>query len=364
MIVKKVRLRNFRNYSFCEFEFSDGINVITGKNAQGKTNLIESLIYLSLTRSHRILNDKQLIKDGYEFADIKCRFIDQGSSREIEAIIHQKGKTLMVQHQPVKKSSEFVGLLNVVLFSPDDLNIFTDAPKDRRKIMNQELSKTSSKYLNSLSRFNAILKERNLLLKRIHVDTNLLDTFDEQMSELECNIIQERKVFINTINQNICDIYKKLSDDTIRVQVKYNCCLENDVSIENILFEHKKHREKDIENHVTTFGIHREDFTFEMNDRNLVQFASQGQKRMTVLSFKMSLLKYITIRTHRQPILLLDDVLSELDLDRQNKLMDMVGGSFQCLITATEIPEFLKNKKMKIFQIDHGNIQSITGGEV
>ena len=364
MIVKKVRLRNFRNYSFCEFEFSDGINVITGKNAQGKTNLLESLIYLSLTRSHRISNDKQLIKDGCEFADIRCRFVDQNIYKEIEAVIHQKGKTLMVHHQPVKKSSEFVGLLNVVLFSPDDLNIFSDAPKDRRKILNQELSKTSSKYLNSLSRFNAVLKERNVLLKRNSVNTTLLDTLDEQISQYEWDIIQERKEFVDTINQYIGNIYKKLSDDTICVRVKYNCCLENEISLENILFEHKKHRQRDIENHVTTFGVHREDITFEMDGRNLIQFASQGQKRMTVLAFKMSLLKYITIKTHRQPVLLLDDVLSELDFDRQKRLMDMVGNSFQCLITATEIPPFLKTKKMKIFQINHGNIQEIIGGEV
>lgn len=364
MIVKKIRLRNFRNYSFCEIEFSEKTNVITGKNAQGKTNLLESLVYLSLTRSHRILNDRQLIKENCDFADIQCEFIDQSFHKEIEAVIHQKGKTLMVHHQPVKKSSEFVGLLNVVLFSPDDLSLFSEAPKERRKIINQEISKISSKYLIALSKYNAILKERNLLLKQYHVNLTLLDTMDEQLSKYEVLIIQERKKFISSIDHYINSLYKQLSENDIDIHVKYKCCIEEKETYENILLAHKKSRNKDIESHATTLGIHREDMIFEMNGRNLIQFASQGQKRMTVLAFKMALLRYISKETNRHPILLLDDVLSELDYDRQKKLMEMVGDTYQCIITATEIPSFLRNRKMKIFQIENGTITNITGGEV
>ncbi len=361
MIIKSVQLRNFRNYRNSLFEFSDGINFITGNNAQGKTNLLESLVYLSLTRSHRILDDKQLIKEDCLFSNIKCNFLDQDELKEIEAIIHRNGKTLMVHHQPIKKSSEFVGLLNVVLFSPDDLNIFSDPPKERRKLINQEISKISNKYLNALSNFQNLLKERNLLLKNQNINQILLDTLDEKISQYELIIIKYRKDFIETIDSYITNIYHQLSDDIINVHLKYKCCIDDEISYENILKNHKENRQRDIENHVTSFGVHREDILFEMNERPLIQFASQGQKRMTVLSFKIALLKYIQTKTNKLPVLLLDDVLSELDQNRQIKLIDMVGKEYQCLITATDIPPFLKNKNMKIFYIENGNLLNIGG---
>ncbi len=361
MIIKSVALRNFRNYKNTEFEFSNGLNFITGNNAQGKTNLLESLVYLSLTRSHRILDDKQLIKDNCLFSNIKCTFIDQEKIKEIEAIIHENGKTLMVHHQPVKKSSEFVGLLNVVLFSPDDLNIFSDPPKERRKLINQEISKISNQYLSALSNFQNLLKERNLLLKNQNINQILLDTLDEKISQFELIIIQYRKEFIEIIDSYITDIYHKLSDDSINVHLKYKCCMDDEISYENILKHHKEYRQRDIENHVTSFGIHREDILFEMNDRPLIQFASQGQKRMTILSFKIALLKYIQNKTNKLPVLLLDDVLSELDQNRQMKLIDMVGKEYQCLITSTDIPPFLKNKDMKIFYIENGSLVNLGG---
>jgi DNA replication and repair protein RecF len=363
MIIKTVKLRNFRNYKYSEFEFNKGLNFITGNNAQGKTNLLESLVYLSITRSHRILDDKKLIKDGEMFADIKCSFIDEDKMKDIETIIHPKGKTLMVHHQPVKKSSDFVGLLNVVLFSPDDLTIFSDAPKERRKIINQEISKISNKYLSALSNFQNLLKERNLLLKQYSVNQILLDTLDEKISEYELVIIQHRKIFIEMIDSYITAIYHKLSEDITDVHVKYKSCIENEISYESILKAHKENRQRDIENHVTSFGIHREDILFEMNGKPLIECSSQGQKRMTVLSFKISLLKYIQKETGKLPVLLLDDVLSELDHQRQIKLIEMVGNEYQCIITSTDIPSFLRNKEMKIFQIENGNLINTTGGK-
>ena len=270
----------------------------------------------------------------------------------------------MVRHQPVKKSSEFVGMLNVVLFSPDDLNIFSDFPKERRKVMDQEISKISNTYLLALSKFQTTLKQRNSLLKQQTVNQLLLDTLDENISKYEFMIIQERKNFIDSIDSYITNIYHRLSDDPVDVHLKYKCCLDSDISYENILLGHRNNRQKDIENHVTSFGIHREDMLFEMNHDPLIQISSQGQKRMTVLSFKMALLNFITKQTHKQPVLLLDDVLSELDYERQKKLIEMVSKSYQCIITTTEIPEFLRNENMKIFKVADGNIINTTGGNV
>jgi DNA replication and repair protein RecF len=363
MYIKSVRLRNFRNYEKAEVLLNPHMNLITGENAQGKTNFLESIVYLSLTRSHRIANDRRVIREGCEFADAQCVYED-GMEKEIEAVIYTKGKTLMVHHQPVKRSSEFVGQLNAVLFAPDDLRIFNDAPKDRRRVMNQEITKVSPKYLITLNHCQALLKERNLLLKSPHPDATLLDTLDEQMSNDEAVITEMRRQFIQSVDANVTALYRKLSlDQETRITVHYKCACEAEENLaEEILKQHREHREKDLENKVTTYGIHREDMIFEMNDRNLIQSASQGQKRMTMLAFKMSLLKYIEERTGKKPVLLLDDVLSELDETRQKNLLQMVTGPYQCILTATAVPVYLKNEHMAEFNVVNGTIQRIEGG--
>ena len=357
MIVQNLQLRNFRNYEKAEVVFDPKMNLITGENAQGKTNLLESLVYLSLTRSHRISNDKKLIKENAPFADIRCTCMDGDTERDLEAIIHPKGKTLMVHHQPVKRSSEFVGILNVVLFAPDDLRIFTDAPKDRRRIMNQEITKVSPKYLLSLNRYQSFLKERNVLLKSERVDPSLLDTLDEEMASEEVLILSERRKFVSVIDSYMPDLYRKLSDDTVDVHVKYRSCTEETENLKDVLLNmHRESREDDLERRVTTKGIHHDDLIFMMNDRNLITVASQGQKRMTMLAFKMALLRYIQKETGKAPVLLLDDVLSELDEKRQRRLLEMVSEPYQCVITATGIPDFLHQKNITEFHVEHGTI--------
>ena len=359
MIVKTLKVRNFRNYEKAEAEFSPGLNLITGKNAQGKTNLLESLVYLSMTRSHRVSNDRKLIRNDAPFADVSCVY-DDGMERTLEAVIHPKGKTLKVRNQPVKKSSEFVGLLNVVLFAPDDLKIFTDAPASRRRVMNQEITKISPKYLVALSRYQSLLKDRNILLKGDRIDANLLDTLDEQMAAAEAQVVFDRRRFAEYIDGKITDYYRELSNDTVIVRMRYKCCTDARESLrENLLKMHRDARQADLEKRVTTCGIHHEDLIFEMNGTGITSLASQGQKRMTMLSFKMALLDYIRLETNQSPVLLLDDVLSELDSERQRKLLEMVSEPYQCMITATEIPEFMRNKEMKQFMVDDGKIISL-----
>ncbi len=361
MIVKRLKIRNFRNYEKADITFNSGMNIISGKNAQGKTNFLEALVYLSLTRSHRIADDRKLIKEEQPFADIACT-VQNKSEIDLEAVIYSRGKTLMIHHNPVKKSSEFVGLLNVVLFAPDDLRIFTDAPRERRRIMNQEITKVSRSYLLSLNRYQSLLKDRNLLLKTFNPDCALLDTLDEQMSEEEVRILTERRKFVSKINETLSSLYKELSGEDTDVFLKYRQCIQAEENIEEALLSmHKESRSRDLENHVTSVGIHHDDLIFEMNGKNLIQIASQGQKRMTMLAFKMSLLGYIQSVTETEPVLLLDDVLSELDVDRQKKLMEMVSRSCQCIITATEVPAYIY-KRTKIFHVEHGMIQEVNGG--
>lgn len=357
MKIREVKLRSFRNYEKLSIRLADGMNIIAGNNAQGKTNLLESLIYISLTRSHRISNDRMMIRNGDPFALIACTVDDEGTLRNLRAVIHPQGKTLSVQGNPVKKSSDFIGILNVVLFAPDDLYVFNNLPRERRRIMNQEITKISQKYLFSLNRYQNLLKERNILLKNDSPDPRFLDTLTEQMASCEEYIIAKRREFTETISESMDGLYRQISGSDMCASLRYQCCIDDEeCSAGNILAMHQKSREKDIEHRMTSDGIHREDLIFELDGKNVINNASQGQKRMVMLAFKLSLLKYIEKITAKKPVLLLDDVLSELDLIRQKKLIDMIGNSYQCLITATEIPSFIRKEDVTVFMIENGTI--------
>ena len=364
MIIQNLKLRNYRNYENLSAEFSPGINVITGENAQGKTNLLESMIYLSLTRSHRIANEKKLIAENQPFAEISCSFSDEKEEKKLRAIIHPNGKSLFVNDYAVKKSSEFIGLLNVVLFAPDDLYLFNDQPRERRRLMNQEITKICPSYLISLNAYQNLLKERNIYLKRDRIDNMYLDTLDEKMAEEEEGILKQRQKFIDYINERITDLYQKLAMDDIKVHINYKTCLEGEINRDRIVEMHRKTRQKDTDYHMTTAGIHREDMVFEIEDRNLIQLASQGQKRMVMLAFKMALMEYIQSVTGKKPVFLLDDVLSELDEQRQKNLFEMIREPYQCFITSTEVPAFIRNRQFSEYQIHDGRITDIRGGRL
>lgn len=358
MIAKHLELIHFRNYEKINIDLSSCTNVLTGDNAQGKTNLLESLVYLSLTRSHRINDEKKLIKEKNDFASVSCIYEDEGIEHTLKAIIHLKGKTLMIDGHPALKSSEFIGLLNTVLFSPDDLRIFNDSPKERRKMVNQEITKVSNAYLSALNKYQSYLKQRNAILKNDKVNESLLDIIDEQMSFEESVILKERSEFVHCINQYISKIYQILAEEKSEIKIHYACTYANSDS-EYICQTRKKMRRRDCEMHVTTIGSHREDFVFLKDEKNVIESVSQGQKRMIILSFKMSLLIYIKNKIHKRPILLLDDVMSELDQKRQKRLLEILNDKYQCIITATEIPKYLENLNYREFHICNGNIVSI-----
>lgn len=364
MIIRSLRLRNFRNYESAWIELSDGMNIITGENAQGKTNLLESLVYLSLTRSHRISDEKKLIREDMPFADIACVLNDEGSEKEIEAIIHRQGKSLLINRSPVKKSSDFIGQLNVVLFAPDDLYLFNDQPRERRRIMNQEITKISPQYLLMLNQYQSLLRERNIILKQDKADERYLDILDEQMAEMEAFIVKMRRDFIDTVNESMASLYREISGDDVRASVRYRCCTGDTDDLRASLLEmHRDSRQHDIERRMTLNGIHREDLIFEKDGISLINTASQGQKRMTMLAFKMALLRYIQKKTGKKPVLLLDDVLSELDSVRRQKLLEMVKKPYQCLITATEIPEEIRKENFREFRIENGTVKYVSGGK-
>ena len=364
MIIKNLRLHNFRNYEKTEIVLDPGMNLITGDNAQGKTNLLESMVCLSLTRSHRLNSDQSLIRNGTDYAEIGCIFED-GTDKRIDILIHPEGKTLLVRKQPVKRNSEFIGLLNVILFSPDDMGIFSDAPKERRKILNQEITKVSPQYLTALSKYNALLKDRNILLKQEEPDVRYLDVLDEQMIEVSRIIIDERRKFVSEINKHMPDIFQRLSGTDLKGTIRYHSVIDDESNdIENDLrMLYMNLRLRDLEYHVTGNGIHREDIEFDLNDQNVIYTASQGQKRMILLAFKLSLMKFAEIKSGKIPVLLLDDVLSELDMTRQKRLIREIYGKCQSIITSTEYPEFLKDYQIREFRITNGTVTEYNGGK-
>lgn len=356
MIIKRLDLLHYRNYEHTSLVFYPGMNVITGKNAQGKTNLLESLVFLSLTRSYRIHEDAKLIQFEHEMGRVGCVFEEDGE-KQIEIVIYPHGKTLLVNHQPLKRSSDFIGLLNVVLFSPDDLHLFQDSPRERRKLINQEITKISPSYLHALSTYQNLLKDRNSLLKNKTIDEDYLDILTEQMIQETIVIVKERKVFIEHINKTIQSYYQALSNEQTHIEMQYDCCIDCETNIEeNLSNLFTNNIERDKETHITNGGIHREDIHFTMNGIDLLNVASQGQKRMIMLAFKLALRNTIQQTIHREPILLLDDVLSELDNEKQERLLKLIQESGQCLLTTTEIPHSLQKLRFTQYEIQKGQI--------
>ncbi len=360
MIVKELHLRNFRNYQDEHVVFDKDLNIFYGQNAEGKTNLLEALVYLSMTRSHRVSDEKKLIRNGAPFASITAIYEDEMGDHRIEAIIHNKGKTLLVNRNVIQKSSSFLGLLNVVVFSPDDLSIFLDAPKERRRLMDQEITKISKKYLHSLSQYQLLLKDRNALLKSNQVDIALLSILDERIIQEEVVIIECRRAFAARMNPYIQQYFHHLYGEDLHASVQYVCMSQskNEFLYQDLKRQYEECRKKDMENRFTSIGIHREDLIFQLNNENVIYSSSQGQKRMIMLAFKMALLHFIEDATKKKAVLLLDDVLSELDETRQKKLLNMCGNQYQCLITTTNIPHYIQHTKKQTYLVQRGTIQN------
>jgi DNA replication and repair protein RecF len=256
----------------------------------------------------------------------------------------------------VLKTSEFIGILNTVLFSPDDLGIFLDAPAARRKLLDQEITKVSSGYLFALRKYRSLLKDRNSLLKQQKPDTAYLSVLEERMREESALIIRERREFIASINSRIRDLYRNLSGEDSVLALQYQCCIRDMPEEEGLRTLYENTRAKDLELHMTTGGVHREDIVFTLNGENVIYTASQGQKRMIMLAMKLAFIPYIEEKRGSRAVLLLDDVLSELDEERQRRLIGLIRHTGQCVITGTEMPAFLRSENPKIFTVSRGHM--------
>ncbi|MDO4499927.1 MAG: DNA replication and repair protein RecF [Erysipelotrichaceae bacterium] len=346
MLVKSLKLNNYRNYTSRVVNFDSGLNLIIGKNGIGKTNILESLVVVSNTKSFRTLDDTNLIKIGEEYAGIEC----QSDTSKYKVVISKNGKRLYINDVPVKKTSEFIGSLNCVLFKPSDLDIFNHSPKERRRLLDVEIGKVSKKYLNSILEYNLLLKDKNRLLKEEKIDHTYLSLIEEKMIPDIKEIISQREEFLELINTYISDIYQNISNEKSKISIIYKKCSDKDKVKEMI----EKSHDKDLYYHYATYGPHHDDYEIMMNDHLLEEIASQGQTRMVLISFKLALIKYIESKTGNTPVLLLDDILSELDTANKERLLKLIPQSIQIIITGTDLNGMNLKTKYKLIELKEG----------
>ncbi len=343
MLIKELKLYNYRNYARKTVRFDPELNIIIGPNGIGKTNILESIIVVSNTKSFRTNNDQNLIKKDCEFSKIELL----SDTDRYKVVLSNRNKSLYIDEVLIRKSSEFIGRLNAILFKPNDLEIFVQAPNERRKVLDIEISKVSQPYIRALLQYNYLLKEKNRLLKEIEVDETLLETINEQMEPLIRTILEERESFFETIDHHLTSIYQKISASGSEIRIVYKKCCE----AEDILNRLRDAKEKDFYYHYSTFGPHHDDYYFLMDGRELNTIASQGQKRMTLIAFKFALIEYIKEKTDKIPVVLLDDILSELDRDNQERLICIMPEDAQVIITNTDIKNLNIHKKYKLIDL-------------
>ena len=357
MHINKLKINNYRNYEDAEISFHKNVNVLYGDNAQGKTNILESIYMCALSKSHLGSKDKDIIKFEKEESHIKMYVEKEGLEHYIDIHLKKnKPKGIAVNGIPIKRSSELMGIINVILFSPEDLNLIKNGPSERRKFIDMELCQLSRIYLENISRYNKVLNQRNHLLKQISYNNSLKDTlsvWDEQLIKYGKEIIKARQEFILQINEIAQDIHKRLTGNKENLQIQY----EPNIKIEDFEKAIINDYEKDIYNQMTHHGPHRDDIKFISNEIDLRTFGSQGQKRTAALSLKLSEIEIVKNKTGEVPILLLDDVLSELDRNRQNHLLKGIEG-IQTIITCTGLEEFINHSidVDKVYRIENGKV--------
>ena len=347
MKLTNLQLQNFRNYESVQLEFTDGVHVFIGENAQGKTNLMESIYALAMTKSHRTTNDKELIGWNKEFATIKGTVEKTATKTNLELQFSKKGKIAKVNFLEQKRLSSYLGNLNVILFAPENLTLVKGSPQNRRKFVDMELGQMSSLYLYDLVEYNRVLKQRNTYLKQLAIKKKqpdeYLDVLSEMLSELASKIVFHRLDFMKQLEALAIPIHDQLSLGREKFSVSYQATipLEDGLTPSQIkeiyIDQFKKNQTREADQATTLIGPHRDDLIFYLNEIPVQTYGSQGQQRSTVLSLKLAEIELMKLSTGEYPLLLLDDVLSELDDDRQTHLIKAIENKVQTFITTTSL---------------------------
>ena len=362
--ISTLKLEHFRNYDGLELSFSQGTNLFYGDNAQGKTNILEAIYFCGTTRSHRTSRDRELISFGSDESHLRMEMSKMNIDYRIDMHLKKaRAKGIAINGVSIRKAQELIGLGHFIFFSPEDLGIIKNGPSERRRFLDMELCQLDQVYVSSLSNYNKVLLQRNKLLKDLTFrpqDKDTLDIWDEQLIRYGSSLIRSREKFTEKLSEIILPIHEKLSGGREKICVGY----EKNVSVEQFGQDLAGSREKDLYLKSTETGPHRDDLSFTVNGIDIRHFGSQGQQRSAALSLKLAEIELVKESTGDIPVLLLDDVLSELDTNRQHYLLDSIG-EIQTFITCTGLEEYENSPVQidRIFRVNEGSVSYLTKSE-
>ena len=371
MYLANFELKDFRNFKELKTNFDPHVNIFIGPNAQGKTNLLEAIYFLALTRSHRTNSDKELIRFGSKFAGLQGRVHKSQLQVELKLRLTANGKKAWVNRLEQKRLSAYVGQMNAILFSPEDLALVKGAPSVRRRFMDLEFGQINSEYLYFSSQYRQVLQQRNNYLKQLSIkkanDQVFLDVLSDQLAGIAAEIISRRIKYIKKLNSYAKAAHSEISGQAEKLQIFYRPSVkeiipEDDVETiyQKVITSYKKNRSNEIRKGTTLSGPHRDNLEFLINDKNAHDFASQGQQRTISLSVKLAEIQLVHELTQEYPILLLDDVMSELDHRRQSRLLNYIHGKTQTFITTTDLEGISWEivREPKVYHISAGTISA------
>lgn len=363
MKIVNLKIKNFRNLISLDLNFKDGLTILYGDNGQGKTNIVESIYILAKTSSFRTNSQKELINFQNDEANLFARCVLKHRNIDCQINISKEGKTCFVNKIKLDKVSEYLGKLNAVCFSPDDVSLFKDSPSGRRQLMDRELSSLFPLYIKHLNIYLQYLQQRNNLLKQKEkIDYSLLDIINKGILQEAYEIYKGRKWLINKLENLMPNIYNKISGIKQEISIIYKPFIEEN-ELEKYLVTGQKvflnNLTKDLEKGYTISGIHREDFQILLNNKAIDSFGSQGQQRLMALVLKLSLAEIYNRASKEEPVIILDDVFSELDKDKQNNLMEYLKNKQQVFITCTEYKNIIETRNfnnLEVLKISKGNV--------
>lgn len=358
MYIKKLKIVNFRNIKNLELELNKNVNIFIGKNAQGKTSILESIYVLALTKSMKNAFDSNLINKDSEFSRLKCTLGIENRFKDMEVILESNKKTLKVDGKEESKVFNYVSLMNVIIFSPDDLDIVKKSPSYRRNLLNIELCQLFSDYTRVLNEYNKLLKIRNEYLKKDNFDEIYFDILTDRLIDRAIVIMKYRDNFIKSINLGIDDIYYRI----MKVRGLSVCYEANLGSFDKGVIKklYLDNFESERAKKLTLFGPHRDDFSFYLGDDDLKLYGSQGQQRVSILSFKLAEIKLFKEVNKSYPIVLLDDIFSELDLEKRKNFLKFIKSNIQFIVTTTDINNISSKvlDKASVYRIKDGNLMN------
>lgn len=370
MRLSEISLQRYRNYDSLTLTFPKTLNIFLGENAQGKTNLLESIYVLAMTRSHRTSNEKELIHWDSDSAKVSGVIEKKAGTVPLELIVSNKGRKTKVNHIEQKRLSSYIGQLNVILFAPEDLSLVKGAPQNRRKFIDMELGQVNPIYLYDLVQYQSVLKQRNQYLKQLadkkQSDIIYLDILTEQLADFGSKVLFARLEFIKKLEYWANLLHKKISHEKEELLIEYSSSIPIDKEMfsqagiqKQLLQSLLDNRKRELFKVNTFLGPHRDDLVFKVNGQNVQTYGSQGQQRTTALSVKLAEIDLMFAETGEYPVLLLDDVMSELDNERQLHLLETIEGKVQTFLTTTSL-DHLNNKltvEPDIFYVQQGEIE-------